>query len=41
MTNKVIRQKSRANCMSDKSRLLKQKTNKSGWNNIHPKLLIY
>ena len=42
MTNKVIRQKLRcANCMSDKSRFLKQKSNKSGWSNINPKLFIY
>ena len=43
MTNKVIRDKLRyVNCMSDKSRFLKQNNNKkSGWNNINPKLSIY
>ena len=43
MTNKVIREKSSyANCMSDKSRISKQKHNKkTGWNNINPKLFIY
>ena len=42
MTNKVIRQKSKCtNCMSDKSRFLKQKSNKSSWNNINLKLSIY
>ena len=42
MTNKVIRHKSRcANCISDELRLLKQKSNKSGWNDINPKLFIY
>ena len=43
MTNKVIRQKSRCtNCISDKSRFLKQKPNKkSGWNNINSKLFVY
>ena len=43
MRNKVIREKSRcANCMSDKSRFLKQKCNKrSDWKNINPKLFIY
>ena len=42
MMNKVIRDKSRcANCIPDKSRLLKQKYNgKSGWNNTNPKLLL-
>ena len=35
MLNKVIRDKSRCgNCMSDKSRFLKQKHKNSGWNNI-------
>ena len=39
---KVITQKSRCpNCMSNKSRFLKQKSNESGWNNINPKLFIY
>ena len=42
MTNKVIRHNSRcATCMSDKSRFLKQKSNKSNWNNINLKLFIY
>ena len=43
MANKVIRGKSRcANCTSDKSRFLKQNSNKkSGWNNINSKLFIY
>ena len=43
MTNKVIREKSSyANCMSDKSRISKQKHNKkTGWKNINPKLFIY
>ena len=43
MTNKVVRVKSRcANCMSEKSRLLKQKSNKkSSWNNVNPKLFVY
>ena len=43
MANKVIRAKSRcANCMSDKSRFLKQEPNKkSGWNNVNPKLYVY
>ena len=42
MTNKVIRPKSKCtNCMSDKSRFLKQKSNKSSWNNINLKLSIY
>ena len=43
MMNKVIRGKSKcANCMSDKSRFLKQRYNKkSSGNNIHPKLFIY
>ena len=42
-TNKVVRQKPRcANCMSNKSRFLKQKHNKkSDWNNINTKLFIY
>ena len=42
MMNKVIRDKSRcANCMSDKSRFLKQRYNKkSSGNNINPKLFI-
>ena len=37
MMNKVIRDKSRCgNCMSDKSRFLKQRFNKkSSWNNIN------
>ena len=43
MTNEVVRQKSIcANCMSDKSRFLKQKNNKkSGWNNINLKLFVH
>ena len=43
MTNKIVRVKSRyANCMSDKSRFLKQKYNKkSSWNNVNPKLFVY
>ena len=43
MTNKVVREKSRcANCMSDKSRSLKQRPNKkSNSNRINPKLFIY
>ena len=43
MTNKVVREKSRcANCMSDKSRFLKQRPNKkSNSNRINPKLFIY
>ena len=43
MINKVIRDKSRcANCMSDKSRFLKQLHNKkSVWNNINPKLFLH
>ena len=41
MTNKVVRVKC-ANCMSEKSRLLKQKSNKkSSWNNVNPKLFVY
>ena len=37
----MIRQKSRcAACMSDKSRFLKQKSNKSSWNNINPTFFI-
>ena len=38
MTNKVVKEKSRcAKCVSDKSRFLKQKSNKkSGCNNINP-----
>ena len=36
ITNKVVREKSRcANCMSDKSKFLQQKSNnKRSWNNI-------
>ena len=43
MTNKVVRQKSRStNCMVDKSRVLKQNSNrKSNLNKINPKLFIY
>ena len=43
MLNEVIRDKSRcANCMSDKSRFLKQKHNKnSGWNNIKRRLFVH
>ena len=43
MRNKVIRDKSRcANCMSDKSRFVKQRHNKkSSWNSTNPKLFIY
>ena len=37
MTNKVVVEKPRcANCISDKSRFLKQKSNKnSSWNNVN------
>ena len=40
MRNKVIRDKSRcANCMSHKSRFLKQRFNKkSSWDNINPQI---
>ena len=42
MKNKVIRERSRcANCISDKSRFLKQKPNKKDWNKTNPKLFIY
>ena len=43
MRNKVITDKSRcANCMSDRSRFLKQEHDKKiGWNNINPKLFVY
>ena len=42
MKNKVTREKSRcANCISDKSRFLKQKPNKKDWNKTNPKLFIY
>ena len=43
MTNKVMREKLIcANCMVDKPRLLKQKSNKkSNLNKINPKLFIY
>ena len=41
MTNKIVRQKSRcANCMFDKSRFLKPKSNKKA-NKTKPKLFIY
>ena len=43
MTNKVVRQASKfVNCVAEKSRFLKQTSNKkTGWNKINPKLLIY
>ena len=43
MKNKGVRHKPRcANCMSNKSRFLKQKLNKkSDWNNINTKLFVY
>ena len=43
MINKVIRDKSRSvNCMTDKSRFLKQKHNKkSCWNKVNPKIFLY
>ena len=43
MTNKVIRDKSRCvNCISYKSRFLKQRFNKkSSWNNINHKIFIH
>ena len=43
MTNKVVRQSSKcANCVANKSRFLKQKSNKkTGWDKINPKLFIY
>ena len=43
MTNKIIGQKSRcANCMFDKSRFLKQKSNKNrNLNKNNPKLFTY
>ena len=43
MINKVIRDKSRSvNCITDKSRILKQKHNKkSCWNNVNPKIFLY
>ena len=41
--NRVIKQTSRyANCVVEKSRFLKQKSNeKIGWDKINPKLFIY
>ena len=43
MTNKVIRKKSRfASCMVDKSRFVKQTSNKeSNSNKTNPKIFIY
>ena len=43
MTNKVIKQASKcARCVAEKSRFLKQKSNKkTGWDKINPKLFIY
>ena len=43
LTNKIVRHTSKcANCVAEKSRFLKQKSNrKTGWNKINPKLLIY
>ena len=43
MKNNGIRDKTRrTNCMSDKSRFLKQThIKKTSWNNINPKLFIY
>ena len=42
MTNKVVREKSRCdNCIADKLRFLKQKSNKkTGWININSKRFI-
>ena len=43
MTNKVVTQASNcANCVAEKSRFLKQKSNKkTAWNKMNPKLLVY
>ena len=43
MTNKTVIEKSRCvNCLCDKSRFLKQKSNnKTSWNNVDPEIFIY
>ena len=43
MTNKVVRQSFKcANCVAEKSRFLKPKSNKkTGWDRINPKFFIY
>ena len=42
MTNKVVRQSSKcANCVAEKSRFLKQRSNtKTGWNKINSNFFI-